>query len=289
MQAQSQLPERRLQVICLAVALLALPGFTWIEKYFAPKAEPWPRWEQHNDSNQSAISHQAWSDFLERYVQAGSDDVNRVAYRQVSPRDRKGLNDYVAGLAATKISGYRRSEQLAYWINLYNAHTVQLVLEHHPIGSIRDIKLSPGILSTGPWNDKTLEVEGQKLSLNDIEHRILRPGWRDNRLHYALNCASIGCPNLQKRAFTPANTDLLLEQGAIEYVNHSRGVEVQDDSIKVSKIYLWFSEDFGGSEAAVVDHLRKYASPELKRRLDGLRSISEYRYDWSLNDDKLAG
>ena len=138
-------------------------------------------------------------------------------------RNKRRLNSYVAGLTAIPISRYNRSEQRAYWINLYNALTVKLVLEHYPIGSIRDIDISPGLFADGPWKRKLVEVENEVLSLNDIEHRILRPIWRDPLIHYAVNCASVGCPNLLTMAFTAANTDDLLNAAALDYINSPRG------------------------------------------------------------------
>ena len=135
---------------------------------------------------------------------------------------------------------YSRREQKAFWINLYNALTVRLVAESYSVGSIRDI--------ASPFDTKVVEVEGQPLSLNDIEHRILRPIWSDARIHYAVNCAAIGCPNLLPVAFTGPNTGQLLELAAHGYINHRRGARIEDGGLIVSKIYGWFTEDFGSSE-----------------------------------------
>jgi Protein of unknown function, DUF547 len=161
--------------------------------------------------------------------------------------------------------------------------TVGLVLEHYPIKSIRDIDISPGWFASGPWDKDLVTIEGQRLSLNDIEHRILRPIWNDPRLHYALNCASLGCPNLQPVAFTAKNADQLLEQGARDFIN-GRAVELTGGRLIVSSIYVWFTEDFGGSEVGVLDHLRRYAAPLLVAKLAALRKIDGDRYDWRLND-----
>jgi len=171
----------------------------------------------------------------------------------------------------------------AFWINLYNALTVELILDHYPVASILDISISPGLFSFGPWDKKLIEVEGEALSLNDIEHRILRPIWRDARLHYAVNCASLGCPNLREVAFTAENTEWLLEQGAHEYVNHARGAEFIDSQLIVSSIYHWFKEDFGDSDRGVIEHLGAFAAPELAKRLAKTRRLSGHDYDWDLN------
>jgi hypothetical protein len=151
------------------------------------------------------------------------------------------------------------------------------------VESIKDIDISPGFFSVGPWDKKLVTVEGKELSLNDIEHRILRPLWQDPRIHYAVNCASLGCPNLRRQAYTATTAEEMLRKGAREYINHPRGAKVKKGDLIVSSIYNWFEEDFGGSEAAVIDHLTQYAAPKLKSRLDGINSIDDYRYDWSLN------
>ena len=148
----------------------------------------------------------------------------------------------------TPVSSLNRGEQLAYWINFYNALTVQVILDHYPTDSILDIKISPGFFSIGPWDKKLVTVEGEELSLNDMEHRILRPIWRDPRIHYGVNCASIGCPNLLTTAYTADNVDGLLTENAVAYVNHPRGASLQNGALTVSSIYDWFEEDFGGNE-----------------------------------------
>ena len=148
--------------------------------------------------------------------------------------------------------------------------------------SIRDIR--PSWLGRGPWKKAWMSVDGQAITLDDIEHRILRPVWRDPRVHYAVNCASLGCPNLQTDAFTAENAEELLDAGARAYVNHPRGAAIDDGELVVSSIYHWFEEDFGGNDAGVLAHLRRYANPELKKRLRGRLQVDDHRYDWSLND-----
>ncbi len=184
-------------VVACAVALAAFPAAALsIEALFAPSAKLWERWIAHDPNATAGIDHGTWNRFLKTYVSDGDDGVYRVAYGRVTGADKRVLEDYVAGLAATPISGYARAEQLAYWINLYDALTVKVVLDHYPVDSIRDIDISPGLFADGPWDRKLVEIEGEDVSLNDIEHRILRPIWRDPRIHYAVNCASIGCPDL---------------------------------------------------------------------------------------------
>ena len=121
------------------------------------------------------------------------------------------------------------------------------------------------------------------LSLNDIVHRILPPIWRDPRTHYALNCASIGCPNLQPRAWDASTLETQLEAAAKAFVNHPRGVRVAGDKLWVSSIYVWFKSDFGGSDAGVIAHLKRYAEPALAAKLALVKKINDDGYDWALN------
>jgi hypothetical protein len=254
----------------------------------APKAELWPRWEAHDPAAGVTIDHAAWARFLERHLVRGADGVNQIAYGRVPEADRAALGAYLARLAAVPISTFARPEQMAYWINLYNALTVQVVLDHYPVDSIRDIRISPGWFSTGPWGKKLITVEGEALSLDDIEHRILRPIWRDPRIHYAVNCASIGCPNLQPEPFAGARIEEQLDAAAREFVNGGRALWVEGRDLRVSSIYRWFQEDFGADDPAVIAHLRHWAGPELAARLDGISRIRGHDYDWRLNDARRA-
>ena len=172
----------------LFFVLALLPGFGSGERAFAPGIDLWDRWTAHNAASSAVIDHSAWTKLLKKHVTTRGDGVNVVSYGKFSGSDQSQLKAYLDGLASTPISTFNRSEQMAYWINLYNALTVQVILDHAPVASIRDIDISPGLLSVGPWDKKLLRIEGQELSLNDIEHRILRPLWREPRLHYALNC-----------------------------------------------------------------------------------------------------
>ena len=154
-----------------------------------------------NSASTVRVDHRRWGRFLAAYVRPGENGLNRVAYGSVTAEGRADLGAYLDSLAAVPVSTLSRPEQMAFWINLYNALTVRVVLDHYPVGSIREIDISPGLFSNGPWRAELTTVEGEPLSLDDIEHRILRPIWRDPRIHYALNCASLGCPNLQPGPF----------------------------------------------------------------------------------------
>jgi hypothetical protein len=250
----------------------------------APRAELWVFWSQSVESVSMSIDHLSWQHFLSAHVTTDDTGMNRVSYGGVSDKDRVGLDEYIQRLSGIQITGYPRNEQLAYWINLYNALTVRVILEHYPVQSIKRIDISPGWFSSGPWGKKLISIEGRTLSLDDIEHRILRPIWKDPRIHYAVNCASVGCPDLSREAYNAANIDEQLTAAARRYVNHPRGVSVENNQVRISSIYRWFEDDFGGSEAAVLDHLRGYASVDLLEKLNNVSGIFGYQYDWALND-----
>jgi hypothetical protein len=269
-------------VKAIILFLLVLPISSTVAA--APKADLWERWTAHDPGSRIEVDHSLWDLFLKRHIVRGEDGIHRIAYGSVTAEARQQLTRYLDLLQLAPVSQYSRPVQLAYWINLYNALTVRVVLEHYPVKSIRDIDISPGLFANGPWDKQLVEVEGVAVSLNDIEHRILRPIWQDARIHYAVNCASLGCPNLLATAFTPANSEGLLEQAARGYVNHPRGARIEKRKLMVSSIYHWFKADFGGNDAGVIAHLQQYADSALKLDLDGVRSIAKHGYDWALND-----
>lgn len=269
--------------VVAAAAFVLATGFTDLERAFAPSSDLWDRWETHDPNSTATIDHSQWSDFLSKFVYPDRVGINRVNYAGVTAADRHHLQTYLEALQRVKISTYNRVEQEAYWINLYNAATLEVVLQHFPVEGIRDIDISPGLFADGPWGKEFLTVEGEDISLNDIEHRILRPVWNDPRVHYAVNCASIGCPNLIPIAFTAETLDTTKSEAAKAYINHPRGVSIVGNTATISKIYLWFSEDFGRSVEAIKAHLMLYADPALAGALKSVTSF-DYAYDWSLND-----
>ena len=232
----------------------------------------------------SPVDHSPWDRLLQRYVRRAEDGVNRFDYGAVETTDRAALDRYLAALQATAVTGLGRDAQMAFWINLYNAYTVKLVLDHYPVASIRDIPGGRGpslaalfrfdtwasMVLGGPWASPIATVEGKRFSLNDIEHRVLRPAGAIPilRIHYAVNCASLSCPNLAPSAYTADNLEALLEGGARDYVNHPRGVRVEGGRAWLSSIYRWYDEDFGGSEEFLLAHLKRYAEPGLDAALE---------------------
>lgn len=265
---------------------LILPGFGSIERFFAPSSDLWSYWEAHKPDSVRTIDHDAWDRLLAKYLIVNPSGANLFRYDDVSTNDRALLQSYLAYLQAQQISDYNKSVQFAYWVNFYNALTINVILAHYPIKSIRDIDISPGFLADGPWGKKLAVVQGRELSLNDIEHRILRPIWRDPRIHYVVNCASIGCPDLQPNAFRAASMNADMDAAARAYVNDPRGVSVEYEWVSVSRIYDWFIEDFGGNAGHVRDHLLKYAEPELVTALRRHPQLNDVHYDWNLNEPK---
>jgi hypothetical protein len=233
------------------------------------------------------VDHTAYARLLAAFVREGDDGVSRVDYARFKAEGHGELKSYIASLAATDPATLARAEQFAFWANLYNAKTLDLVLDHYPVRSIKDVSLGGGLIAAvigGPWKAKVVTVSGWDLSLDDIEHGILRPVFRDPRVHYAVNCASIGCPNLGTKPFTGNQLDAQLDAAARAFVNHPRAASVGEDGLALSSIYSWFKSDFGATDAGVIAHLRRYADTQLAARLRTVSEIAEYRYDWSLND-----
>ena len=234
------------------------------------------------------IDHSAFSALLGAYVVPDGNGYNRVAYRAFARDGHGPLKRYLAGLQAARPSGFARAEALAYWINLYNAATLDVVLDHYPVRSIKEIRLGGGgllglgLFGSGPWAAPILSVEGEALSLDDVEHRIVRPIFGDPMTHYALNCASYSCPNLAVTAYTGDRLGRMMEEVAAAYVNHPRGVDIGSAGITASRIYSWYAADFGG-RAALKPHWQRFSAPERAAAIGAAR-IAGYAYDWRLND-----
>lgn len=264
----------------LLLAMVASPAAA------APAAELTATWDASDEANAATIDHGPWQEILDRYLLTDHPSgVHRFNYGalKASADDRRKLDDYLKRLAALDPRTFAKAEQMAYWINLYNALTVFVIVPRYPVDSIKDIK--SGLIDSGPWNLPLLPmqaVQREKLTLDQIEHGILRPIWQDPRIHYAVNCASIGCPNLAAEAYRSDNLERLLEQGAAAYINHPRGAQVVDGVLRLSSIYVWFKADFGGTDQGVFAHLTRYARPELAEALADHDSF-DHHYDWRLN------
>ena len=247
----------------------------------APSSDAWALWAAHDQESTEVVSHQSWQTILDKYlVDDNGAGVNLFAYGKVDKADKTLLKDYLKSIADTDPRRLNKDEQMAYWINLYNALTIDVVLDEYPVKSIKKIRFLSSPF--GPWDKSLIEIAGEDLSLNDIEHRILRPIWQDPRIHFAVNCASIGCPNLQGTAFTAENLESLLDKGALEFVNHDRGVAREGDALKLSSIFDWYGGDFGNDEGEIVEYLSDYVNDDREALLQGYKSV-KYDYDWSLN------
>lgn len=245
----------------------------------APEPKIQKFWMTHDETSTAEVSHQAWQEILDKYLDAEhASGVNRFDYAAVKQSDRRLLNDYLDALQAIDPHSLSRDEQLAYWINFYNALTVQVVLEEYPVESIRSIRFLTSPF--GPWDKNLVKVKNQNLSLNDIEHKILRPIFKDPRIHFAVNCASIGCPNLIDEAFSAANSDELMEAAASDFINHSRGVEISGKRVTLSSIFDWYGDDFGANESEIIVYIRRY-----RHTSDETHNFTsfDYQYDWALN------
>lgn len=241
---------------------------------------------KHSAGSKTAIDHSDWDKLLKTYVKPGADGLNRVDYATFKAQGQAGLKNYIARMQTVDLKSLDRPEQFALLANLYNAKTIDIVLDKYPVKSIKDISLGGGFIASikgGPWKAEVLKLGGTPLSLDDIEHGILRPAFKDPRVHYAVNCASVGCPNLQTEAFSGEKLVEQLDASARAYVNNPRGIRITADGVVVSSIYSWFKEDFGGTDAGVLKHLQRYASPELAAKLKTATALAGHSYDWSLN------
>lgn len=225
----------------------------------------------------------AYDRLLATYVIKGADGLNRVDYGGLRKNDLGALREFVAAMERLDVPGMPTEDQIAYWINLYNAKTLEIVAENYPVQSIKQINLGGGVFGRGPWKAKILSVLGRKYSLDDIEHRVLRKRYSDPRIHYALNCASIGCPNLQIVGWRGETLAAQFDSGARAYINHRRGLDINASNFTASKIYKWYAKDFGGM-GGLKRHWATYAESELTTKLADAGRPDRYVYDWSLND-----
>lgn len=242
---------------------------------------------RHTKGSSAVVDTTDWASMLKTYLVAGPDRLNTVRYATWKAEAHARLKTAIAGFERVDVEKLDRPDQFAFWANLYNAKTIDIILDHYPVKSIKDIRLGGTLLANvtgGPWKAKVVTVSGHPLSLDDIEHVILRGLFGDARVHYAVNCASVGCPNLRQEPYSGAALEAQLDQAARDYVNASRGIRVTRGKVTASSIYNWFQVDFGGTVAGVLRHVRKYAEPNLVAALATVTAIDEYAYDWSLND-----
>ena len=213
------------------------------------------------------VDHTQWDRLLKKYVSK----EGLVNYKGFL-KDRKALNNYLQMLAENPPSeNWSVQELLAYYINLYNAATVNLILDNYPLKSIKDIN--------GPWRKKIVPIGNDQLSLGEIEHSILRK-MNEPRIHFAINCASFSCPNLLNEAFTASKIEAQLERATKTFINSDKN-ELSKNQVKFSAIFDWFKKDFKlNGKVNVIGYINQYSSTKIN--LDA--KINYKDYDWNLNE-----
>ena len=208
--------------------------------------------------------HSRWGHMLEKYV----DTLGNVDYKSWS-KDTANLEAYIETLKRfPPLRTASKSAQLAYWINAYNALTIQLILQNYPLKSIRDLK--------NPWERKLFELEGKNYSLGDIEHQVLRK-MKEPRIHFAINCASASCPKLLNEAYQEKKLELQLSQATRDFINDSSKNKLSSKRVQLSRIFLWFGNDFGSKQERL-NFIMQYSDYNLKSP-----EIDYLPYNWALN------
>lgn len=225
------------------------------------------------------VDHEPFSALLSKHVSA----EGLVNYRGFIS-DSLELKAYLKNLTNNppNNTNWSQEEQIAYWINLYNAATIALVLKYYPIESIKDIGsgIQVPFVNT-PWDIQFLEIAGTKYDLNNIEHNILRKNWEEPRIHFAINCASLSCPKLRREAYTAGKLESQLEEQAVAFINDDFRNSIAAEQAELSKIFSWFSGDFE-KQASLVTFINRYAKVKMNESV----SLSYKDYNWTINDQK---
>jgi Protein of unknown function, DUF547 len=230
------------------------------------------------------VDHSAFDRLLKAHVVNGL--VNYDGFK-ADP----AFAEYLKLLNSTNPATLPRNEQLAFWINAYNAYTIQLINVKNERESIRNVNKSLGLLRLkGPWSEPFAMVGGRTYTLDDIEQRTIRPTFREPRIHFALVCAAIGCPPLRSEAYTGARVDAQLTEQTVKFLTQTptkNRVDVANRTVYRSPVFSFsdYMNDFGGSEAAVGRFIARYypAGPEKTLLESGTFSVTRTEYDWSLN------
>ncbi len=223
------------------------------------------------------VDHSAFDRLLRQHVNAKG-LVNYKGFKT----DEKEFNQYLAQLSKNPpTAAWSRPDQIAYWINAYNAYTICLILNHYPVKSIKDIgsKIQIPFVTT-PWAAEFIAIGGKKMSLDDIEHGTLRKQYDDPRIHFALVCASISCPRLRPEAYTAAKLDRQLDEQGRDFLNDPAKNSVGQTSAQLSKYFDWYKGDWNKNGQSVVKWVNKYATT----KLDAGARITFQDYNWNLNE-----
>lgn len=242
-----------------------------------------------NASAKPSMCPETWPVTMQSYIERDlSNNLIRINYAALSQSSeaKKMLDDYIDHLQSLNPEKMSPDEAIAFWANLYNAVTIDVIVENYPVKSIKEIKSS--LVNFGPWDLKLVTVNDKRLSLNDIEHGILRKQYPSLMIHYMVNCASIGCPNIKVGEWRAETLKDDQVQAARDFINSPRGVSLIGDSLVLSSIYKWFKEDFGTTESNILEHIKLYADPDLSIKLNKDIKIKAYDYDWDLNATKTS-
>jgi len=216
-------------------------------------------------NSQGHIDHMAWDQLLLLNV---SND-GKVDYKGFV-RDKFLFDQYFNSLSTNyPTESSENEEKLAYWVNLYNAIVMKMIIDQYPINSINDL--------TDPWKKKVITINGKKYSLDDIEHKVLRK-MNEPRVHFVLNCAATSSPKLWNRAYTKRNIMQALEERTIEYINDPSKNDITRGHARISKVFEWYSKDFDNGN--IRSYINKYAKTKINASLD----IKYLEYNWSLNE-----
>jgi hypothetical protein len=231
-------------------------------------------------------AHAAWTALLGRHVvllQGGKASQLRYAGMM---QERGALKAYLEGLSkvsAPELRGWTREQQMAFLINAYNANMIEKVLTRYPdIRSVWDL----GRIFGNPFKDRFFSLLGKPYSLDDIEHETLRKDYRDPRIHYALNCASVGCPMLREEAYAAERLERQLDEQAARFLSDRSRNRMAGGRLELSKIFDWYKEDFEPRQAYFARHADLFTSDSNEKKLivDGKAPIGFLDYDWTLND-----
>ena len=222
----------------------------------------------------STVDHSIYATLLEKYVKQG-----QVDYRGFKTDEAK-LDQYLKILEKTDSDKLAPNDQFAFYINAYNAWTIKLILSGYPgVKSIKDL----GSFLKSPWEKKICRIDGDVVTLDNIEHNILRPRFKDPRVHLAINCAALSCPPLTSEPYLGNTLDRQLDDAARAFINNPQRNYLKDNTLYISKIFKWFAEDFNNN---AIGFFLKYAKQDVKKKLEGKRGkikIKYLNYDWSLN------
>ncbi len=225
-------------------------------------------------ANSTPISHTQWNTLTTKNVTA----KGKVNYKGFID-DKILLDEYLNLLSENPPSkNWSEEEQLAYWINAYNAFTVKLIIDHYPVKTIKQLGGAVTMVNSA-WDIKFFKVGGIDFDLNTIEHQILRKNYNEPRIHFAINCASFSCPRLRNEAFEAAQLEAQLEDQTKGFLNNNEKNIITSEGMKLSKIFDWFKSDFLKKES-LISFLQKYTDVELSESME----IEYLDYGWDLNE-----